>query len=160
MTPTARGLAAAFESVGIRCEATEDIVRARWRKCVWNAAFNPLSVLSGGLSTSDILGSQEILVRELMAEVCELARALGHPLPADTVDQQINSTRAMPPYKTSMLLDFEAERPMETGAILGNAVSAAQRVGFAVPRLETIYRLMRLREQAIQTPSGAITGSS
>ncbi len=157
LTPTARGLAAAFESVGIRCEATEDIVRARWRKCVWNAAFNPLSVLSGGLSTSEILGSQEILVRELMAEVCELARALGHPLPADTVDQQINSTRAMPPYKTSMLLDFEAGRPMETGAILGNAVSAAQRVGFAVPRLETIYRLMRLREQAIETPLSAIT---
>jgi 2-dehydropantoate 2-reductase len=56
-----------------------------------------------------------------------------------------------------MLLDFQAGRPMETGAILGNAVSAAQRVGFAVPRLETIYRLMRLREQAIQTQSGAIT---
>jgi ketopantoate reductase len=46
---------------------------------------------------------------------------------------------------------------METGAILGNAVSAAQRVGFAVPRLETIYRLMRLREQAIETPLSAIT---
>ena len=150
LTQTTRDLSAAFERAGIRCEITEDIVTARWRKCVWNAAFNPLSVLSGGLSTADMLNSQEALIRGLMAEVCELAGALGHPLPAETVDQQIASTRAMPPYKTSMLLDFEAGRPMETEAILGNAVMAARRVGFAVPRLEMIYGLMRLRELAIQ----------
>ena len=150
LTQTARDLSAAFERAGIRCEITEDIVSARWRKCVWNAAFNPLSVLSGGLSTANILNSQEALVRGLMAEVCVLADALGHSLPADTVDQQIASTRSMPPYKTSMLLDFEAGRPMETEAILGHAVMAARRVGFAVPRLEMIYGLMRLRELALQ----------
>jgi hypothetical protein len=30
----------------------------------------------------------------------------------------------MPPYKTSMLLDYENGHPMETEAILGNALRA------------------------------------
>ena len=135
-----------FESAGIKARAMEDIVAARWRKCVWNAPFNPLSVLSGGLYTSDILSTQESLVRQLMEEVCTIAAATGHPLSADVVDRNIADTRKMPPYKTSMLLDFEAGRPMETEAILGNAVRAGQREQVPVPHLETVYALMKLRE--------------
>ncbi|HLF98060.1 MAG TPA: 2-dehydropantoate 2-reductase [Methylococcaceae bacterium] len=142
----ARRLAAAFEQAGISCVATEDIATARWQKCVWNAPFNPLSVLSGGLSTNDILTTQEPFVRAIMGEVCEIAAALGHPLPEDIVEKNIVSTRKMPPYKTSMLLDFEAGRPMETEAILGNAVRAGQRVGVPIPHLESVYALMKLRE--------------
>lgn len=141
-----QALSAAFERSGIRCAATEEIVTARWQKCVWNAPFNPLSVLSGGLGTNDILGTQEPLVRAIMREVCRIAEANGHPLPPDIVDQQVDSTYKMPPYKTSMLLDFESGRPMETEAILGNAVRAGRRAGVEIPHLESIYALMKLRE--------------
>ena len=67
----------------------------------------------------------------------------------DIIDQQIASTHRMPPYKTSMLLDFEAGRPMETEAILGNAVRAGQRAGVPIPHLESVYALMKLREMAL-----------
>jgi 2-dehydropantoate 2-reductase len=113
---------------------------------VWNAPFNPLSVLSGGLCTNDILSTREPFVRAIMDEVCEIATAVGHSLPEDIVEKNIASTRKMPPYKTSMLLDFEAGRPMETEAILGNAVRAGQRVGVPIPHLESVYALMKLRE--------------
>lgn len=146
LTDKARQLAAVFELAGVPCVATEDIAAARWQKCVWNAPFNPLSVLSGGLSTNDILSTQEPFVRAIMGEVCEAAAALGHALPADVVEKNIASTRKMPPYKTSMLLDFEAGRPMETEAILGNAVRAGQRAGVPIPHLESVYALMKLRE--------------
>jgi 2-dehydropantoate 2-reductase len=141
-----KGLCSAYERSGIHCTASEDIATARWQKCVWNAAFNPLSVLSGGLSTSDILTTQEPFVRAIMEEICLVARAVGHALPADMVDKQVDSTRKMPPYKTSMLLDFEARRPMETEAILGNAVRAGRRAGVKIPHLESIYALMKMRE--------------
>jgi 2-dehydropantoate 2-reductase len=154
LSDTARALAAAFESAGIGCNATADIVTARWQKCLWNAAFNPLSVLSGGLSTADILGTQEPLIRAIMGEVCAIAAALGHPLPAGIIDQQIEGTHRMPPYKTSMLLDFEAGRPMETEVILGNAVRAGQRAGVAIPTLATLYALMKLRERSLAPPAG------
>ena len=146
-----RALAKAFESAGIGCAATEEIVTARWQKCLWNAAFSSLSVLSGGLSTAEILTTQEPLIRAIMAEVCAIAAALGHELPAGIIDQQIDGTHKMPPYKTSMLLDFEAGRPMETEAILGNTVRAGARAGMPRPHLDTLYALMKLRELRLQT---------
>ena len=141
-----RALAAAFESAGIGCNITENIVTARWQKCLWNAAFSPLSVLSGGLSTTDLLTTLEALIRSIMNEVSAIAAALGHPQPDGIIDQQIDGTRKMPPYKTSMLLDYEAGRAMETEAILGNTVRAGHRAGVTIPHLETIYAIMKLRE--------------
>lgn len=138
-----------FNQGGIECLAVEDIITARWQKCVWNAPFNPLSVLSGGLMTNDILDTQEPLVRAVMQEICTIAEACGHPLAGDIIEQNISNTHAMPPYKTSMLLDFEQGQAMETEAILGNAVRAARREGVACPHLETLYALMKLRELQI-----------
>lgn len=81
-----------FREAGIECVATESIIAERWLKCVWNAPFNPLSVLAGGLSTAEILGKQEPFVRRIMWDICRIAAALGHPLPVDTVDQNIEKT--------------------------------------------------------------------
>jgi 2-dehydropantoate 2-reductase len=135
-----------FKQSGIDCNITEDIVAGRWQKCVWNAPFNPLSVLSGGLPTLSILQTQEPFVRSIMQEICSIAAASGHPLPNDIVNIHIEHTYAMPPYKTSMLLDYENGHPMETEAILGNALRAAQRLNLTVPHLESVYALMKLRE--------------
>ncbi len=145
LSAKAKALCVRFEQVGINCVATRDIVTARWQKCVWNAPFSPLSVLSGGLSTDAIVSAEEPLVRAIMQEVCAVACAAGHPLPADVIDKNIDSTYKMPPYKTSMLLDFEAGRPLEVEAILGNTVRAGRRAGVAIPYLEALYALMRLR---------------
>lgn len=135
---------------GIECVVNEDIIAGRWQKCVWNAAFNPLSVLSGGLATQAILQSQESFIRQTMREVCDIAEACGHPLPDDVIEVNIQNTYAMPPYKTSMLLDFERHHPMETEVILGNAVRAGIREGVACSNLQALYALMKLRELQIQ----------
>ncbi|MDT4330439.1 ketopantoate reductase family protein [Methylomonas sp. MS20] len=149
-----RRLADLYRTSGIEAETCEDIVGGRWQKCVWNAPFNPLSVLSGGLATQTILQSQESLIRRIMTEVQAIAEAAGHPLPADIIERNIAMTRSMPPYKTSMLLDFETGQGMETEAILGNTVRAAERLGLDVPCLQSLYALMRLREQQSATGLG------
>jgi len=143
-SPTAQKLAHIFRHASVPCDVTEDVVTARWQKLVWNAPFNPMSVLCGGASTQDLLANEETtrLVRAVMEEVCAVAAADGHPLPADVVERMIADTRKMTPYKTSMLLDFEAGRPMEVEAILGNAVRIARRRGVAVPHMETFYALL------------------
>lgn len=147
--PECRYLRDLFLQAGIECVISDDIIASRWQKCVWNAPFNPLSVLSGGLATQAILQNQEFFVRRIMQEVCSIAEADGHPLPADIVESHISLTREMPPYKTSMLLDFERGCTMETEAILGNALRAAQRWGIDCPCLQSLYGLMRLRELEI-----------
>jgi 2-dehydropantoate 2-reductase len=146
ISPKTNRLCELINQAGMTCQSTTDIVTARWQKCIWNAPFNPLSVLSGGLATQEILGTQEKLVRAIMQEVADIAHACGHELPADIIDTNIKNTYAMPPYKTSMLLDFERGQPMEIEAIIGNAVRAGRRENVAIPHLETVYGLLKLRE--------------
>ena len=134
-----------FAKSGIDCVLSETIITERWKKCLWNAPFNPLSVLSGGLPTLAILESQEAFIRQIMQDVCKVAESCGHPLPPHLIDANIKNTYAMPPYKTSMLLDYEQGRPLETEAILGNAVRRAQAAGIAAPYLESLYALMQLK---------------
>ncbi len=148
-----RHLAELVNHSGVECVTLNDIVAGRWLKCVWNAPFNPLSVLSGGLSTQEILRTQEPFVRTVMQEVCAIAAACGHPLPDDSVETNIRNTYAMPPYKTSMLLDYESGQPMEIEAILGNAVRAGARQGVSCPSLDALYAVMKLRELRIQKAS-------
>lgn len=150
-TDSTLALCASIKQSGINCVAFENIITARWQKCVWNAAFNPISVLSGGLGTAEILKAQEPLLRSVMHEITTIAHASGHTLADDVIDVSIGSTVTMPSYKTSMLIDFEAGRPMETEAILGNAVRWGRRLGVAIPHLETLYGLMTLRELSLAT---------
>ncbi len=140
-TEKARRLSKLFESAGIKSMATDQIQEVRWKKLVWNAAFSPISVTRGGLSTQQILERPELrqLVRDVMAEVCALAKADGCPLPGDVIDKNISDTETMGHYKTSMLMDFAAHRPMEIEAILGNAVRFAHSQHIPISHLETLY---------------------
>lgn len=142
----AEQLAALFEKAGIGIELSGSVVTQRWRKAVWNAAFNPLSVLADGADTGVLLGTPEgeALVRGLMAEVCAAAAADGHALDAQLIDQYIASTKKMPPYRNSMALDWIHGRPIELQAILGNVLAAAARHGTPVPQLQTVHTAIRL----------------
>jgi len=149
-----------FESVGVPCLVTPEVVTARWQKLVWNAPFNPISVLGDGVDKESILGCPPSarLARQVMTEVCLLARSSGHELAADIIDRNLTDTLRMKPYKTSMLLDFEAGRPMEVEAILGNAVRIAQRLGLSVPCLESLYGLLALVQQRTSARSCGAPG--
>lgn len=133
-----------INQTGIESIVSDQIISSRWLKCLWNASFNPLSVLSGGLSTQEILSTEETLIRNIMQEVCSIAKANGHKLPADSIDINIQNTYAMPPYKTSMLLDYENHRTMEIEAVLGNTITAAKRYQVPCPIIETLYALLKL----------------
>lgn len=143
-----RQLADLLQRDGIRCTVSEQVVTARWHKCVWNAVFNPISVLGGALDTAAILAPPEgvAFVRGAMQEVMRVAAAAGHALPPAMVDQYIDGTRRAPPYKTSMALDYENGRAMEIEVILGNVVRAGRRENVAIPALEALYALLKMIE--------------
>ena len=149
VSPAVERFAALVKAGGTSVQATPSIVGARWQKCAWNAVFNPISAIGGGLGTQDILASEETtrFVQEAIAEVCAISRAAGHPLAGDTPQQQIAGTRRLPNYISSMGQDALAGRPMETEALLGNAVRIARKLGVSAPRLETLYALLRMIER-------------
>lgn len=141
-------LSALFIEGGIKIDLTEQVVSERWRKCLWNTPFNPLSVLANGADTATILDADggEALIRALMTEVIEAAAADGHAIPMELIDKNINATRKMPPYKNSMALDYLNGRPIELDAVLGNVVAIAHRHGVAVPHLNTVLAALRMRQ--------------
>jgi 2-dehydropantoate 2-reductase len=138
-----------FNASGIKCAIDENITTSRWKKLVWNAPFNPLSVLGGGLDTREMAESDEAmtLARKVMGEIIELARREGHPLPERIIENNIESTKKMVPFKTSMLQDFEKGKPVESEAILGNALRLGKKHDFAMPATETIYQLLTLADK-------------
>lgn len=153
ITPAAQKLAALFEASAVRCKLTEDVIGGRWQKAVWNATFNPISIMGGVLDTEMMLKTPEDreFVRQAMQEVCAVAAAAGHPLPPTLIDQMIGGTQSMPAYKTSMALDYENNRPMEIEAILGNTVRAGRKYSVPMPVLESIYALARMIERKTGT---------
>jgi 2-dehydropantoate 2-reductase len=146
VTPAAQALAAAFEAGKVPCKLTENVIGARWQKAVWNAVFNPISILGGVLDTNAMLrtDAEVAFARSAMQEVCDVAQAAGHPQSPNLIEQMLATTRAMPAYKSSMALDYENGRPMEIEAILGNTVRAARKVGIATPNLDAIYALAKM----------------
>ncbi len=149
LSEKARRLADLFHSAGVSCKTTEDVVTARWQKLLWNAPFNPISVLGGGVDTKTVLDLKESssLARKIMEEICFIAKASGHELPSAILQNNLDETAKMKPYKTSMLLDYEAKRAMEVEAILGNAVRVAENKGVSAPHLESLYALIKLIDQ-------------
>lgn len=133
-----------FAHAKVNAPITENVVNARWQKCVWNASFNPVSVLGGPVDTITLLTSPggEKLIRDLMDEVCAIAQSTGNQMPAELIDKYISATKNAPPYKTSMALDRERGQSMEVEVILGNTVRAGRRMKIQIPKLEAVYALM------------------
>ena len=139
-----KALVKLFRKGKVDAEYTEDIARFRWKKLLWNIPFNAVSVLAGGLDTGEMCdrGPVEALCMELMRETASVAKAAGYEFSEEELSANLEYTRNFPPYKTSMLVDYEAGRPLEAEAILGNACRIAGEKGVDVPCLRTCLALL------------------
>ena len=138
-----------FQQSGVECLITENIQESRWKKLIWNAPFNPISVLGGGVTTKEMLSdpTSVAFIRRVMQEVIILANAEGYSLDSSVIEENLRDTEKMKPYKSSMLLDYEAKRPMEVEAILGNVLKIAKKHRIEVPYLSGLYALLSLADQ-------------
>lgn len=135
------GIVADFNTAGIKTRAVDDLREARWRKLVWNVPYNGLSVALGQ-DTAQIMSDPATVERvtRIMHEVVATALASeGIGLREDFVESRLDNTRRMSPYKTSMMLDHEAGRPLEHEAIIGDAVRAAKAAGVQIPETVSLY---------------------
>ncbi|KAI0129405.1 2-dehydropantoate 2-reductase [Xylariales sp. AK1849] len=120
----------------------------RWHKLCINAAFNPTAVMSGGRGNADQLRDAELRehILGIMNEIWgATTKVLGNPFPENlaTPEKIIRSNERNTGAKPSMLLDWEAGRPMELEVILGNPVRIAKKLGVEMPRLQSLYALLR-----------------
>lgn len=134
-------LAACFEQAGIPTVVEDDLVLARWKKLVWNIPYNGLSVVLQA-TTDKIMQNPETreLCYQLMKEVSLAAGAYGRTIDEDFIQHMMTNTDKMVAYKPSMLLDYEARRPLEIQAIFNAPLQAAKAKGVELPRIEMLAK--------------------
>ncbi|KAL0244294.1 hypothetical protein GEMRC1_008379 [Eukaryota sp. GEM-RC1] len=123
-----------YEGADIDVHTTEDLRTARFKKLVWNVIFNGLSVVlsadTSQLTSLDRLRSVEQLIGN---EVIRVAQSVGCEIPSDFVANGIAVTQKMAKYKTSMLVDYEAKRPLELEYLFYKLLQVADDNNVSVP---------------------------
>lgn len=128
----------------------------RWHKICINASMNPSAVLAGGIGNAEMVQDSELRshLKACMEEVFAAApKILGKPFPPDLASPEriLKSTERNVGSKPSMLVDWEHEKPMELEVILGNPVRIAKRHGVEMPRLQSMYALLRSAQKVWET---------
>lgn len=130
----------------LNCRNSPSIDQMRWEKLLWNVPFNGLSIAAGKITTDLILADEGLnrLARGLMEELLGASSALGLSIDPKLVERQFEITKSMGEYSPSSLLDFLAGRSVEVDAIWGEPLRQGLKAGQDMPKLETLYRLLRI----------------
>ena len=130
----------------------------RWHKIAINASMNPSAVLSNGTTNNAMSTDPELYIhlKGVMGEVLSTApKVLGTPLPKEfaTPEAILKSTQKNTSgSKPSMLLDWEQGKKMELEVILGNPIRIAREKGLEMPRLQSLYALLRKAQENRDNP--------
>lgn len=129
---------------GFEVDLSTAIQRDIWFKLWGNMTMNPVSALTGADSHRIL---DDPLVRGFCSQVMVEARAIGARL-GIPIDQQPEDrhavTRRLGPFKTSMLQDVEAGKPVELDALVGAVRELGALTGVATPFTDALLGLSRL----------------
>ena len=134
----------AMTAGGLKCPVEKDLRSDIWLKLLGNVAFNPISVLTratmGEIAAHQ--GTRE-LVLAMMRETAAIAAALGNP-PKISIERRFEGAARVGDHKTSMLMDYEAGKPLESDTLLKAPVELARLTGVPAPSLEMVTALIDL----------------
>ena len=137
-----------LDRAGLKPDITGNVRRSIWYKLWGNATINPLSALTR--ATCDrILADPECRAWMLagMAELAAIGAAIGCPI-TESGEDRMAVTARLGAFKTSMLQDVEAARPIELEALLGAPREIAAAKGIETPALDRLYGVTRLMAES------------
>jgi 2-dehydropantoate 2-reductase len=141
-------IAKALGDAGFEVQASQAIEKDFWVKLLGNVSFNPVSALT--LSTADrLMDSRPIkdYMVSIMREVLAIGRAVGVDADIDP-EARMDMARALGKFKTSMLQDMEAGKPLEIDGLLAGTLEIARKASVPAPFTESLFGLIRARAQA------------
>lgn len=148
-TPRVQALHALLQKAGFNATLSPQIQKDIWFKLWGNMTVNPISALTG--ATSDCL-LDDALVRGFMSRVMLEARAIGEcigiPIAQEPEDRHA-ITRKLGTFKTSMLQDVEAGKPVELDALVSAVRELGQMTGVATPFTDALLGLSRLHARGL-----------
>lgn len=148
-------LVSLFEAAGIATRPTSEIRSEIWYKLWGNLTMNPVSALTGA-SCDRILADP--LVRAFctaaMGEAGAVGARIGCPI-AQSPEDRHRITASLGAFRTSMLQDVQAGRPIELDAIVAVVREIAERLGIVTPNIDALLGLTRLfaQERGLYPPA-------
>lgn len=139
-------VAALLGRAGFAAKAVDSIQREVFYKLWGNMTTNPVSALTRA-TTDRILADPLVceFTTAIMREAAVIGERVGCPITQTPQDRHA-ITRGLGAFKTSMLQDIEAGRPIETDALLAAPRELAQQLGVATPMLDALLGLTRLMD--------------
>jgi 2-dehydropantoate 2-reductase len=137
-------LVAALQAGGIPAQASGAIRLDVWKKLWGNMTFNPVSALTRS-GTRRFFADAD--VRQVCVQMMEEMQACGVRLGLKldmTPPQRIEVAERLGDFKTSMLVDLEAGRPLELAPQLGAVAEIAAQLQVPVPFIRAILGMARL----------------
>ncbi|MCH8622973.1 2-dehydropantoate 2-reductase [Undibacterium sp. TS12] len=133
-----------FTQAGFDVTLSPGIRNDIWYKLWGNLTMNPVSAITG--ATMDRL-LDDMLVRNFcsvaMREAATIGGRIGCEVTQTPEDRHV-VTRKLGAFKSSMLQDVEAGRPIELDSIVSAVREMGQRVGVATPNIDALLGLTRL----------------
>ena len=148
-SPRVLALAALLQRAGLNATVSPQIQKDIWFKLWGNMTVNPVSALTGA-TTDRILGDE--LVRDFISRVMLEARAIGErigiPIAQEPADRHA-VTLKLGAFRTSMLQDVQAGKPVELDALVSVVRELGQLTGVATPFTDALLGLSRLQAQTL-----------
>lgn len=144
-SPRVQALAALLVRAGFDATVSHRIQKDIWFKLWGNMTVNPVSALTGA-TTDRILGDPLVrdFVSAVMLEAREIGARIGLPIEQLPADRHA-VTLKLGAFKTSMLQDVEAGKPVELDALVGAVRELGQLTGVSTPFTDALLGLARLQ---------------
>ena len=143
-TPRVRQLGALLERAGFETVLSEQIQKDAWYKLWGNMTVNPVSAMTG--ATTDLILNDDLVrgfISAVMLEAREIGARVGIPIAQQPEDRH-QVTRKLGAFKTSMLQDVEAGKPVEIDALVGVVREMGEMTGVPTPFTDALLGLSRL----------------
>ena len=147
VTPRTSAIVAALREAGFEVDEAAVIQQDIWFKLWGNMTMNPISALTG--ATGDrILDDEHVrsFMSRCMVEAAQIGQRIGLPINQDP-EQRHAVTRKLGAFRTSMLQDVTAGRPVELDALVASVMEIGRQVAVPTPNIDALFGLARLQAQ-------------
>ena len=149
LTPRVQALQALLQQAGFHAALSVQIQKDIWYKLWGNMTVNPISAITGA-TTDRIL--DDPLVREFISGVMLEAKSIGAKMGieiAQDPEDRHAVTRKLGAFRTSMLQDVAAGKPVELDALVSAVRELGQLTQVPTPLTDVLLGLSRLHAQGL-----------
>lgn len=137
-----------FNQAGLKCNLDLEVWTAIWEKVAFNCSLNCITgicqIPAGGVTRNPV---GTALALEVVKEVLSVATAMKVAVSLDRVTRNVDMALASHgDHYSSMAQDMIAHKPSEVEMLCGSVIALAHVNKISVPRLETLYDLIKIIE--------------